>query len=215
MMQRYRSEQEEFWAGEFGDEYTARNTTRAVQEARDILLSRALKSVEKFETAIEFGANAGLNLLAIKKLFPRTSLTAIEINSTAIPKLRTIEGVKVIQGSILDKQVNDSYDLSLIIGVLIHIDPEFLPRVYQHIYAASSRYILIGEYYSSQPTMVSYQGHENRLFKRDFAGELLDKYEDLSLVDYGFCYHRDPRIALDDITWFLLEKLVMKVEKGC
>ena len=212
MTQKYRSDQEKFWAGNFGDEYTARNNTKVFQEARDSLLSKALTSVEKIETAIEFGANTGLNILAIKKLFPETLLTAIEINSRALSKLRAIEGVKVIHGSILDKQVDSLYDLVLSVGVLIHVDPEFLPLVYQNIYAASSRYILIGEYYSSQPTMVSYRGHENRLFKRDFAGELLDIYGDLSLVDYGFCYHRDPNTALDDITWFLLEKLTGKTE---
>ena len=27
-----------------------------------------------------------------------------------------------------------------------------------------------------------------------------------SLVDYGFCYHRDNNLPLDDINWFLLEK---------
>jgi hypothetical protein len=29
----------------------------------------------------------------------------------------------------------------------------------------------------------------------------------LKLIDYGFCYHRDPQEPLDDITWFLLEKV--------
>jgi len=44
-------------------------------------------------------------------------------------------------------------------------------------------------------------------FKRDFAGEMLDRYRDLKLVDYGFAYHRDPAFSHDDITWFLLEKV--------
>jgi spore coat polysaccharide biosynthesis protein SpsF len=53
---------------------------------------------------------------------------------------------------------------------------------------------------------ISYRGHSDRLFKRDFAGEMLDKYADLSLVDYGFCYKRDKAFPQDDITWFLLQK---------
>ena len=36
-----------------------------------------------------------------------------------------------------------------------------------------------------------YRGHTARLFKRDFAGEMLDRFSDLRLVDYGFRYHRD------------------------
>ena len=41
-----------------------------------------------------------------------------------------------------------------------------------------------------------------RLFKRDFAGEMLDRFSDLRLVDYGFRYHRDPAHPADDLTWF-------------
>ena len=52
---------------------------------------------------------------------------------------------------------------------------------------------------------VNYRGHDNRLFKRDFAGELIDKFG-LKLRDYGFLYHRDNYFPQDDLTWFLLEK---------
>ena len=40
---------------------------------------------------------------------------------------------------------------------------------------------------------------------RDFAGEMLEKYQDLKLLKYGFSYFRDDPMQ-DDITWFLLEK---------
>jgi spore coat polysaccharide biosynthesis protein SpsF len=70
----------------------------------------------------------------------------------------------------------------------------------------SSRYILVCEYYNPTPVSIDYRGHSDRLFKRDFAGEILDLYTDLTLRDYGFVYHRDTNFPLDDITWFLLEK---------
>jgi spore coat polysaccharide biosynthesis protein SpsF len=54
--------------------------------------------------------------------------------------------------------------------------------------------------------MINYRGHKDRLFKRDFAGELMDKYPDLKLVDYGFVWRRDNNFPQDDGTWFLLEK---------
>ena len=54
--------------------------------------------------------------------------------------------------------------------------------------------------------MVNYRGHADRLFRRDFAGEMLDKFNDLRLLDYGFVYHRDPSFPQDDFTWFLLDK---------
>ena len=52
---------------------------------------------------------------------------------------------------------------------------------------------------------VNYRGNSDRLFKRDFAGELMDRYP-LRLIAYGFSYHRDNYFPQDDSTWFLLEK---------
>jgi hypothetical protein len=66
---------------------------------------------------------------------------------------------------------------------------------------------LICEYYNPTPVTVVYRGHRDRLFKRDFAGEMLDKYADLALLDYGFTYHRDANFPQDDANWFLLEKV--------
>jgi spore coat polysaccharide biosynthesis protein SpsF len=53
---------------------------------------------------------------------------------------------------------------------------------------------------------ITYRGVDDRLFKRDFAGDLLDMYPSLSLIDYGFCYRRDPVFPQDDISWFLMAK---------
>ncbi|MGE5403941.1 MAG: pseudaminic acid biosynthesis-associated methylase, partial [Candidatus Saccharibacteria bacterium] len=66
--------------------------------------------------------------------------------------------------------------------------------------------IIVAEYYNPTPVEIQYRGHANKLFKRDFAGEMMDKYTDLKLVKYGFAYHRDPNFPQDDITWMLLEK---------
>ena len=81
-----------------------------------------------------------------------------------------------------------------------------LKNVYKKLYDSTHRYILLCEYYNPSPVTISYRGHKNRLFKRDFAGEMLDLYSDLTLVDYGFSYHRDVAFPQDDISWFLLQK---------
>ena len=75
------------------------------------------------------------------------------------------------------------------------------------MYAASRRYICLIEYYNPTPVEVPYRGEREKLFKRDFAGELLDTYPDLRLCAYGFQYHRDSNFPMDDVNWFLLEKL--------
>ena len=113
---------------------------------------------------------------------------------------------KIYNKSIINFKTNIKKDLVLIKGVLIHINPNFLNRVYQQLYNLSKKYILIGEYYNRTPVTINYRGHSEKLFKRDFAGELLDKYKDLELVDYGFRYHRDNNFPMDDIAWFLLKK---------
>ena len=74
------------------------------------------------------------------------------------------------------------------------------------MYRAASRYILVSEYYNPKPTEITYRQHKGKLFKRDFAGDMLDKFPDLNLIDYGFVYHRDPNFPQDDMTWFLMEK---------
>ena len=90
--------------------------------------------------------------------------------------------------------------------MLIHINPEALPQVYDKLVAASSRYLLVVEYYNPVPVAVTYRGHTDRLFKRDFAGEIMDRHPQMQLVDYGFSYRRDPNFPQDDGNWFLLEK---------
>jgi hypothetical protein len=54
---------------------------------------------------------------------------------------------------------------------------------------------------------VTYRGNQGMLWKRDFAGDMMDMFPNLKLLNYGFHYRRDPRYTLqDDQTWFLLEK---------
>ena len=79
--------------------------------------------------------------------------------------------------------------------------------VYGLLYETTNRYICIAEYYNPTLLEVIYRGQRNKLFKRDFAGEMLNKFNDLQLVDYGFVYHRDNNFPEDDITWFLMEKV--------
>ena len=63
------------------------------------------------------------------------------------------------------------------------------------------------EYHNPTPVKIKYRGHANKLFKRDFAGEMLNIYKDLNILDYGFIYSKDPSLKnCDDLNWFLLKK---------
>lgn len=206
MSGKYSTDQEEFWAGSFGDEYSVRNTGDDWIAANCALFSKVLGRTRDVRSVIEFGANIGLNLRALGLLLPECQLAAVEINASAIERLRTWGRCEVHSQSIIDFEPDREYDFVLIKGVLIHIHPDFLQKVYERLYRSSGRYICVVEYYNPTPVALSYRGHADRLFKRDFAGEMLDAYRDLRLVDYGFCYRRDPNFPQDDVTWFLLEK---------
>ena len=203
----YATQQEEFWAGSFGTEYIGRNNSQEFLASNLNFFSTALKQAGRISSCLEFGANIGMNLRALKLLYPRIELSGIEINPDASRQLAdTIGETNVYEGSICEYPVTNQVDLVLIKTVLIHIQPEMLDTVYEKLYRASSSHILLSEYYNPSPISVSYRGHTDRLFKRDFAGEMLDKYSDLTLVDYGFVYHRDPAFPQDDISWFLMRK---------
>ncbi|HYD79818.1 MAG TPA: pseudaminic acid biosynthesis-associated methylase [Paucimonas sp.] len=206
MTSQYKTEQENFWAGEFGDQYIERNQGQQIIAANLALFSRVIERTAEVKSAIEFGANIGLNLEALRLLRPGVELSAIEINQKAAEALEKRGGVKVYARSILDFQPDYQRDLVLIKGVLIHLNPDCLPQVYDLLHRTSKRYICIAEYYNPSPVEILYRGNTGKLFKRDFAGEMLDRFPGLRLLDYGFMYRRDANFAQDDITWFLLEK---------
>lgn len=203
----FRTEQESFWAGDFGSEYIRRNIGPELLAANLAFFARALRATNGIQSCIEFGSNVGMNLRALKLLLPSADLHAIEINADAARELgKVIEPRNVIHGSILEFEPSRRWDLVLIKGVLIHIDPSSLQAAYERLVAASARYLLLCEYYNPVPVEVPYRGHANRLFKRDFAGELMDAHPEMRLVDYGFLYRRDPHFPQDDANWFLMER---------
>ena len=204
---KFETEQEQFWAGKFGTEYIDRNQGEALLASNLNFFTEALRRAGKISSCIEFGANIGMNLKALKLLHPLLKLQGVEINEQAASILREVVGKEnAFCESIFNWQPETQVELSLIKGVLIHIHPDKLESVYQTLYQASSRYVLVCEYYNPAPVVIDYRGHQNRLFKRDFAGEIMTLYSDLELIDYGFSYRNDPVFPQDDITWFLMEK---------
>jgi len=203
----YRTEQEAFWAGEFGTDYISRNCSDQLLASNLAFFAHALKRAAPVDSAIEFGANVGMNLKALGQIRPGIELEAIEINAQAADILsELLSPERVHRGSILDFEPVRQWDLVLTKGVLIHIEPSCLPAVYDRLVRSCGRYLLIAEYYNPTPVSVVYRGHSDRLFKRDFASEVLDSHPNMRLVDYGFVWRRDPVAPQDDTTWFLLER---------
>ncbi len=206
------TEQEAFWAGDFGNDYIARNPCSQLRLADDLMLWSTIlrKMSTPPRTILELGANIGCNLRALAILLnSRTSFCAVEINPSAVDQLKKWGGATVFQKSLLDfsPEPTRTWDLVFTSGVLIHLAPSDLQAAYSTIYSCSHKYILLNEYFNVTPVEIEYHGYQEKLYKRDFAGEMLDKFPDLKLVDYAFIWGRDPRLnGTDSMTWFLLSK---------
>jgi spore coat polysaccharide biosynthesis protein SpsF len=207
----------DWWAGPDGDRYVGRNADPELVDANRRFFMRVFRNVHHESQpyrVIEFGANIGLNIQALRRSswFGRASFTAVEVNKDACAKLRTVADT-VFEMSALDPEMpwGLGYELAISKGFLIHISPADLPKAYAALYEASSRFILICEYFSRQRTMIEYRGQPNLLWKADFAAELLAAYPDLTLIDYGFGSKLDPLIRQDDVTWYVFEKKPLAV----
>ena len=205
MISKFNSPQEEFWAKEFGDSYIPRNQSAKLLASNTFLFADIFSSIDAMpQTFLEIGANIGMNVRAIQTLSPDAQFTGIEINRQAC-KILAETGCQVIESSILDAQITSKFDFVFSKGVLIHLSPDQLQSTYRKMYDWSNRFILIAEYYNPVPVAIPYRGNMDRLFKRDFAGEFLDLFQNVKLRDFGFAYHRGI-YPQDDINWFLLEK---------
>jgi pseudaminic acid biosynthesis-associated methylase len=213
------TECEQFWQGDFGNDYTARNVNFIennyqmfskvfYEDVGDgFLLKYDIKSI------IEFGAGSGQNIQALQEIFkgfyPDANYTVLEINNNAIKELQKIIDIEIIPESVslkpeyFKKIIACKYDLVLCKGILIHIHPDAIQDVYNNIYDASNKYILLCEYYSPERQEILYRGEHNKLWKFDFVKPMLDK--GCKILDYGFVSKYDKYFE-DDLTWFLFEK---------
>jgi hypothetical protein len=117
--------------------------------------------------------------------------------------------VRVDQGAILEPQLPAPVDLTFRCRVRIDINPGALPAADQNLDDGCQRFTL-GVYYNPTPGTMPYRGHRQRLFERDFTADMLDRFSDLKLLDYGFRCPCDTLHPIDELTlgltWFLMEQ---------
>lgn len=191
---------EEFWKGDFGDEYAKRNVGKV--ESNIALFARIMAMTDGVESVLELGCGTGQNLQALHAIMPSLNLIGVEINEGAAKRCKVGE---IHQRAILDPELQITCDMAMTKGVLIHQHPDDLQAVYRKLYTSARRYILVAEYYSPVRVEVSYRGNQGVMWKADYAGELLAEFPSLQVVDYGFVWRLDP-FPQDDLHWWLLEK---------
>ncbi len=192
--------QEKTWKGKFGVNYSIRN-----KRIKKNFLRKIIDKKIKIKSVFEFGTNIGNNLDIIKSINKNTLTSGVEINQFASEIARK-KGHKIINKSIFElENAKKKFDLTMTIGVLIHVNPHQLKFIYKKLFEYSKKYILICEYFNDKPVTIKYRGKFNLLFKRDFAKEIKDKYN-LKIVDYGFVWSEDKNYNMDNYNWFLLKK---------
>lgn len=212
------SEQEDFWRGEFGTEYNLRNDGEPLI-ANNMKFWRRVFNNFCSPLVIEFGAGTGMNLIALSRLgVPQDRMTAVEINHSACEKLRRIEGVKVLECSMLEgaqtgefgSEVSSfgQHDMVISSGLLIHIGPDELEAAYDvlHRACAPGGTIVLIEYFAPTETPVIYRGNEGKLWRRNYGRDMLTRFPDLGLLCYDFVADIDPECPRDNVTVWCLKK---------
>ena len=187
------TQQEQFWSGEFGQQYTDRNT-RDRDEWNDFYrqnwgltkseMNARFTSGWLPETRIlEVGCNTGMQLRGLQDA-GFTSLYGVELQGYAVEKAKqATQHINIIQGSGFDLPFRDGFfDVVCTNGVLIHIAPNDLSAIMDEMVRCSSRYIWGFEYYSPELTTIQYRGNDGFLWKADYAALFQQRHPSLHLV---------------------------------
>ena len=203
----YKTDQEEFWARTYAADYIKRNS-EFDGPAGEKAWREMLSETDSISTILECGCSIGRNIKFLNNVLPSAKKSIIELSKPAYDfVVKNMEIQNSFNGSIIESELNGhSFDLVFTMVVLIHIHPDNLLENMQKMFQYSRRYILIGEYFNRTPTMIEYQGQQDKLFKRDFGKFFIENF-DVSIVDFGFLWgHIYDKAGFDDITWWLFEK---------
>ena len=192
----------EWWKGEEGNLYTARNNPDEAQlRARRDLFDEILdwtRSNGLITSVCEIGCNRGANLRVLQRM-GYNNLFGVEPNESA--RKKAIELCEVYESI---HQIGVEPDLVFTCGVLIHVPPTELKETCLEIVELARTWVLAIEYFSAEPRMIEYRGTKDRLWSRDFGSFYLDNFPCLEPVACGFAWK--PMTGLDNLTWTLLRK---------
>jgi pseudaminic acid biosynthesis-associated methylase len=166
------TEQEQFWKGDFGDQYVGRH--KELDWRARVPFWQFVLDLTKPRSILEVGCNAGGNMKAIREATKGGRLQALwgcDVNPTAIAEAGDA-GLSVVNASLFDLATEwpvGKFDLTFTCGVLIHVAPEDQSRAMDQIIAVSGRYVVAVEYADDKEVEVEYRGNAKRLWRRPFG----------------------------------------------
>ena len=123
-----RTEQEGFWRGDFGDDYTDRNTGEDLG-ANISFMAKIISRTDAIKSVYEIGTSIGNNLDAIRTLAPHIKASGCEINKKAAGICRS-KGHDATNSSVFDLSNIGQFDLLFTRGALIDIALQKLHQLY-------------------------------------------------------------------------------------
>lgn len=194
---------EDLWAGEFGNAYIERNIMAA--NGREPFWNKVLDKYS-IGRVLEVGCNVGANLQWICKMVPPREVYGIDINKSALERLRSnLPNVNALRSSVRNLPFRDSrFDLVFTAGVLIHQSDSTLPIVMAEIVRCSRRYVLCIEYFAEETVEIPYRGQQHALFKRNYGRIYQEIFSELKLLEHGMLTRAQ---GWDDVTFWLFEKM--------
>ncbi|MCW3083818.1 MAG: hypothetical protein JWP12_1184 [Bacteroidetes bacterium] len=188
-----KTKQIEFWKGDFGKEYTDRNSFSSEEwdnfykanwgTTKIDMNSRFLGELPKDIKILEVGCNIGMQLSGLQRM-GFENIYGIELQQYAVEEAKKhTKNINIICGSGFDLPFkNDYFDVVCTNGVLIHILPADLPKIMGEMYRCSKKYIWGFEYFAEKTTEINYRGNTNYLWKADYAALFIEQFPDLKLV---------------------------------
>ena len=182
------------WAGAFGRKYTDR--CQIDYQPRIEIFKKLLIGIkwDNIKSALEIGCNLGHNLRAIADTRIEDSvpleepirIQGIEINPYAIEKSEMKDSI--VLGSAYELPwIDNSFDLVLSAGVLIHIPPDSLEKAMKEMYRVSNKFIMMIEYPNEKEVGREYRdfGNKEGVWSRPY-GEIFQKlFPESKLIKTG------------------------------
>jgi pseudaminic acid biosynthesis-associated methylase len=177
----------EVWGGPFGAEYTKRNSVSIdeydANHERDFGVKRSqlnaefLGALPRDARILEIGTNLG-NQLGLLARLGFNNLYGVELQWGAIDLARQrVPRTNIVQGSAFEVPFRDAwFDVVFTSNVLIHFSFPDVRKVIAEMFRCSSKYLWGSEYWAAQPTEVAYRGHQELLWKTDYAKLFLSTF---------------------------------------
>lgn len=185
------------WKNKDGDKYIKRN--QIDYRKRIPFLNKTLP--KDIDSVLELGANCGHNLQAIKEIGEKNNreidVHGIEINKNAVKIAKEAYGIELMEADIVNGVIYgfSNADLVMTWGVLIHINPIDLGKVFENLNKAATKYILMIEHKEQYIRTIADRWYKDggSMWVMDFSNEFIKRYPEWKVKKQGWASGKKPK----------------------